>query len=119
MGTRIGASLSDTMKNTAPPRALRGQGFTGAAPPMPHAASISKRQPKEIRESALAGSTGYSRTEPAREKSERKTSEAYRPRNTARSTARSTANKQILNRGGLKADPGNNSLTESPEGLSA
>lgn len=25
-----------TMKNTAPPRALRGQGFTGAAPPMPH-----------------------------------------------------------------------------------
>ncbi len=24
------------MKNTAPPRALRGQGLTGAAPPMPH-----------------------------------------------------------------------------------
>lgn len=25
-----------TMKNTVPPRALRGQGLTGAAPPMPH-----------------------------------------------------------------------------------
>lgn len=29
------APAFNTMKNTAPPRALRGQGLTGAAPPMP------------------------------------------------------------------------------------
>ena len=31
--TRQPSEASNTMKNTAPPRALRGQGFTGAAPP--------------------------------------------------------------------------------------
>lgn len=30
---RAARQQANTMKNTAPPRALRGRGFTGAAPP--------------------------------------------------------------------------------------
>lgn len=90
------------MKNTAPPRALRGQGLTGAAPPMP---PVKLKDPttikgggwacafrrKELPLHALAG-RGLPMCD--LQGAHGKQGEGYSPRNTARSTATRVTLKQ-------------------------